>query len=325
MGRTTVGNNPTNMPSHTDIGEAPEAVHEGTVREIEGRCRIYYDGYWIKCYDPPADTLNAKKQLIQALTRRLFNHTEHGINIPGVRLEEIRAKYEAESDPDLKRVKGAMLAGALFNRAADIFTKLVELESCGVAIKPDNELMQECGQCLNEALMFGKTVKHRSGDEGIDELWGEPFKAFSMPVDAFYQSRYVKIALTMRNIDQISEALILCFAGSLVFAGVKQVILAFAEAAKRKCETLRTDPDIFDIWPAFVVAGERLVEFTPRLAPGHSRLELIEAIEGVRLLKDGQRLVSDVTRARTPMLDSTEKFLSICESHRLTYQQPPVD
>lgn len=40
--------------------------------------------------DPPADSLQSKKQLIQALTRRLFNHVEHGINIPGKRLDEAR-------------------------------------------------------------------------------------------------------------------------------------------------------------------------------------------------------------------------------------------
>ena len=164
-------------------------VENGTCKEIEGEKRVFYDGYWIKRYDPPADTWVAKKQLIDALTRRLFNHTEHGINIPGRRLDEAREAYNREADPALRRIKGAMLAGALFNRAADIFTHLVELESAGVHIESSNDLMRECGRCLTEALEFGRNVRHRSGDEGIDELWGEPFKAFTMPVEAFYQSR----------------------------------------------------------------------------------------------------------------------------------------
>src|SRR6185369_15426322 len=97
---------------------------EGTRRLIDGQERVLYDGYWIKTYPVPADSLDAKKRLIEALTRRLFNHTEHGLNIPGTRLAEARQTYEAESDPGRRRVKAAMLAGTLFNRATDIFRKL---------------------------------------------------------------------------------------------------------------------------------------------------------------------------------------------------------
>src|SRR5690606_23110900 len=70
----------------------------GTIALIDGVRRIHYDGYWLKYYDPPADSLQTKKILIQALTRRLFNHVEHGINIPGKRLAEARASYETEQD-----------------------------------------------------------------------------------------------------------------------------------------------------------------------------------------------------------------------------------
>jgi len=182
-------------------------IAEGTVAVIDGVRRVYYDGYWIKVYDPPADSLKAKKQLIQALTRRLFNHVEHGINIPGKRLEDTRRAYEAEQDPARKRVKGAMLAGALFNRATDIFTKLVELQELGIEIDTDNALMRECGFCLQEALNLGRLVLHRSGEEGIDELWGEPFRAFSIPVEAFYDSRYIKIAQTLRDIDRLGAVM----------------------------------------------------------------------------------------------------------------------
>ena len=64
---------------------------QGTKRIIDGQWRVFYDGYWIKAYDVPANTLLAKKQLIEALTRRLFNHVEHGLNIPGHRLSHSRA------------------------------------------------------------------------------------------------------------------------------------------------------------------------------------------------------------------------------------------
>lgn len=133
-----------------------EPIPEGTVALIDGVRRIYYDGYWLKAYEPPADSLDAKKRLIQALTRRLFNHVEHGINIPGKRLEDARRAYESEEDPARKRVKGAMYAGAMFNRATDIFTKLVELQELGIEIATDNPLMRECGGCLQEARKLGR-------------------------------------------------------------------------------------------------------------------------------------------------------------------------
>ena len=171
-------------------------VSDGTERVFDGQRRVYYDGYWIKAYDAPADTLTAKKRLIEALTRRLFNHVEHGVNIPGTRLEEARHAFDTEPDPKRRRVKGAMLAGALFNRAADVFTKVVEVQTLGIEIRSDNALMRQCGEHLQEALALGRMVLHRSGEEGIDELWGEPFKAFAFPIEEFYKSRYIKIAQT---------------------------------------------------------------------------------------------------------------------------------
>jgi len=298
-------------------------IENGSKRDIDGRPHVYYDGYWIKYYPPPADSdsLEAKKRLIEALTRRLFNHVEHGINIPGIRLEQARSAYEVERDPQLKRVKGAMLAGALFNRATDIFTRLVDLQSLGVDVKTDNSLMRECGRCLMEALEFGKSVRHRSGDESIDELWGEPFKAFSIPVKDFYESRYIKISQTMRCIDRIAQSMGDAFAIGPLFPGAGELIEAFADAAKHKCETLRTDEEIFVIWPAFVVAGEQLCNLEPRypLTPTKSTFRLAE--EGSRLLRDGQALVSYITRARVPMSKSADAYLARCEEYRQSLEE----
>ncbi len=47
--------------------------------------------------------------------------------------------------------------------------------------------MRQCGEHLQESLALGKMVLHRSGEEGIDELWGEPFKAFAFPIEEFLQ------------------------------------------------------------------------------------------------------------------------------------------
>ena len=293
-----------------------KTVINGVHREINGVTSVFYDGYWIKCYEPPVDTLTAKKQLIQSLTRRLFNHMEHGINIPGRLLDDVRAAYDAEQDPRKKRVKGAMLAGALFNRAADIFTHLVDLEASGVEILPENDLMHTCGLCLREALEFGKLVKHRNGDEGIDELWGEPFKAFIMPIDDFYESRYLKIAMTMKNIDQAADYMASCISKDPRFPGLDQLLLEYATTARRKCETLRTDDDIYDVWSDFVVAGESVTEFQPVGVPTGFAEPLVDELDVKHMLKTGVRLIAFITRARTPMPVSTENFLSECERYK---------
>lgn len=288
----------------------------GTKRVIDGQLRVFYYGYWIKAYDVPADTLQAKKRLIEALTRRLFNHVEHGLNIPGTRLKEARAAYETETEPERKRVKGAMLAGALFNRATDIFTKLVELQSLGIDIKSDNALMRECGHHLQEALSLGRLVLHRSGEEGIDELWGEPFKAFSIPLEDFYESRYVKIALTMRDADRIAQTLIDTVGSIPLFDGIEPLVKDLCDAAKIKTETLRTDVEIFDVWTTFVVCAERMSAFAPRYSNIPTPEELQASEDGLMLLEQGRDLISYITRARTPMPKSAAEFIEHCVRFR---------
>src|SRR3954463_177670 len=290
-------------------------IAQGEQRVIDGQVRVHYDGYWIKKYDVPADTLLAKKRLIEALTHRLFNHVEYGLNVPGTRLSEARRAFLDETDQAKKRVKGGMLAGALFNRATDIFTKLVELQACGVEIQSDNALMRQCGEHLQESLALGKMVLHRSGEEGIDELWGEPFKAFAYPIEKFYESRYIKISLTMRCIDDIAETLHKTVGSQPLFAGIEPVIWSFAKAAKINCETLRDDPDIFEVWADFVVAGERLCSYGPDRAQTDTERVLLE--RGQRLLMGARELVLAITRARVPMPKSSRTFIERCHAYHL--------
>ena len=288
---------------------------EGTRRIIDGQERVFYDGYWIKTYPVPADSLDAKKRLIEALTRRLFNHTEHGLNIPGTRLNEARCSYQAETDPGRRRVKAAMLAGALFNRGTDIFRKLVELQGEGVEIRSDDALMRECGHCLLEAMELGRFVLHRSGEEGIDELWGEPFRAFSIPLEDFYESRYIKIGQTLRDIDRIADAMVTCFTGIPAFADIEPPIRDFARAAQIKTETLRTDPDIFDVWSDLVTAGERLANYAPHPVAVDLTPPLHNSSDGLQLIRNGRDLVFYITRARTPMPKSTREYIDRCENY----------
>jgi hypothetical protein len=292
----------------------------GTVRDIDGKPCIFYDGYWIRRYKTD-NSLAGKAVLIDQLTKRVFHHTEPGINTPGNRLEEAKAAYERETNPARKRVAGAMLAGAYLNRASDIFTKLVELQQAGVKIDRQNALMHQCGECYMKALELGKLVKHYSGEEGLDELWGEPLKAFTMPVDAFYETRYVKIAQTMADIDRITSKLIetVCWIKGL--EGLETLLREFAETAKCETETLRSDPVIFDVWPQFVCAGETIAAFSPDLPPDLPETARLRVHSALQLVDDGRALLTYIASARVPMPKSTRHFLERCERFRREQQQ----
>jgi hypothetical protein len=179
--------------------------------------------------------------------------------------------------------------------------------------------MSECGELLQEALILGQTVLHRSGEEGLDELWGEPFKAFSFSIDAFYNSRYIKIAQTMRAIDGIRDDMLATFAPLPSFVGVDVLLHDFADAAKTKCETLRTDPEIFDVWTSLVVSGEQLSAFRPRLRSDAAASEEGQASQGLQILIAGKKLIYDVTRARVPMPKTAREFGERCEQFRRLY------
>lgn len=286
---------------------------DGTEKVIRGRLRVYYDGYWIKAYPTPSDTLAEKRHLIEVLTRRLFNHVEHGLYVPGARLEEARRAFDAESDPARKRIKGGMLAAALFNRATDILTKLVELQALGVEIPQDDPLMLLCGEHLQEALRCGKAVLHRSGEEGIDELWGEPFKAFAFPVQDFYRSRYLKVAAAMRCIDGIAAEMAPALEASPSFRGVARHVYDLATAAKVYSETMRADADVFDVWADFAVGAEKLLAVRPK-ADSPVAPEVVD--QGLRLIRDGADLLSSISRARVPMPKSTAVLIERFRNYR---------
>lgn len=294
-----------------------ERPKNGTVKEVKGIRSIYYDGYWIRYYEPPADSLIARKRLIESLTRRTFHHTEPGINTPGENLELARVAYEKETDPRKKRVNGAMLAGALFNRATDIFTEVVELSAKGVQISQENELMRECADCFEEALEIGKCVRHYSGEEGIDELWGEPFKAFTMPLEQFYQSRYIKIAQAMRAIDNIINKLRSLYDGRPEFAGAVLLLDELCDAAKHEAETMRSDAAIFEVWPRYVAAADAINDFQPGVGDRElSDSEFRRIYDGLQLLRHGKDVITYLSGARVPMPKTTAEFLALCDEYK---------
>lgn len=293
-----------------------DITENGTRKSCDGKECIHYDGYWIRFYPIPEDTLANRKLLIDHLTRRTFHHTESGINTPGERLEEARRAYEAQTDPIRKRVNGAMLAGALFNRATDIFTAIVELESKGVKVSRSNELMKECADCFKQALELGKQVKHYSGQEGIDELWGEPFKAFTQSTTQVFESRYRKIAQTMRDIDKIGTHLAKALTKSRLFLDAIPLLDNMIISSKLQLETMKLDEDFFLVWPQFIASRETVDAFTPALDQTSVRLRL-QIDKGVNLIREGTALITYLSEARVPMPKSMQLFLEQCAQFEL--------
>ncbi len=290
---------------------------DGTRITLDNKEFVAYDGYWIRYYTPPPDSLVERKRMIDHLTRRAFHHTEPGINTPGERLELARSAYAKQSDPAKKRVNAAMLAGALFNRATDIFTAIVELEEKGVKISQDNELMKSCGKCFKEALELGKQVNHHSGEEGIDELWGEPFRAFTVCMKDYYQSRYIKVAQSMANIDLLSRTIKETFAGVPEFPDIDTLVDQFATAAKCETETMKSDANIFDVWPEFIAFGKALADYRPEIEMCVTRKHRYTLEHAQKTLARGRDLINWVARARVPMPKSTSDYIQQCRELRL--------
>lgn len=281
---------------------------------VEGTEYIHYDGYWVRYYSPLEESLSSRKTLIDHLTRRAFHHTEPGINTPGDRLDTARTHYANQTDPAMKRVNAAMLAGALFNRATDIFTAIVELEEKGVKISRSNELMKSCGDYFKEALELGTDVKHFSGEEGIDELWGEPFRAFTLPITAYYESRFIKVSQAMANIDKLANQMKALYSLRPEFDNIGPLIDNYASAAKQECETMKADICIFEIWPRFVAAGEALGNVKPQMQADCSRECRYVMDEAQQTLATGRNLIDWIARARVPMPGSSQKYLKRCEA-----------
>lgn len=309
------------LTKHESDTSMLQAVENGTIKQIDqdGVSRIYYDGYWIRHYEVPDNTLIYKKQLIDQLTKRVFHHVEPGINTAGERLEEVRSAYESEENASRKRVLAAMLAGALLNRGSEILTKMVELEVIGVEVKSDNPLIKECGRCFMGALEYGKYIKPIHGREGLDELWGEPFKVFATPVEHFLESRYMKIAQTMREIDIIAGRLESLFEHSDMFRYNIPILNELAESAKGVMETMRSDPAFIEIWPRFVSASEGIANSKPKLPDEPTRKDHTLGKRGMLLFHDAGSLIVDLSNLRIPMPGTTQSLLDRCDYFQNKY------
>lgn len=294
-----------------------DKIKNGTIAELDGKPCIYFDGYWIRHYDLHSNTLADKKQMIDQLTRRVFHNVEQGINTPGYRVDEIRKIYEEESCSAKKRVKGAMLAGSLLNRGRDILKAIVELEEAGVKIETSNELFDECGKCFMEALDLGKHIKLVNGDEGVNELWGEPFRVFSLPTDEYFKSRYIKIAQTMAEMDRVTETILAVIEQSPLFSSARENLKQLSSASKLACETLRSDPVIFDVWPQYVVAKEAFEAFSIDISSVKKIEQRLKYREGHELILEGGVLLTILSSIRVSMPKSVSDYVGKCQRYQL--------
>ena len=136
-----------------------------------------------------------------------------------------------------------------------------------------------------------------------------------MPVADFYQSRFIKIAQGMCEIDLVANCMIDVFCRRTPFAGLKDLVLDYAAAAKQVAETMKKDRIIFNVWPNFVALGEQLDAFRPELPDQADQMLRMRLAYGRNLIQEGRRLTNYIAGARVPMPQSTRAYIEKCNRY----------
>ena len=136
----------------------------------------------------------------------------------------------------------------------------------------------------------------------------------SEPITAYYESRFIKVAQAMANIDKVVVSLCGMFCSRPEFAEIAPLLDDYASAAKHECETMKSDVCIFNIWPEFVAAGEALGAVQAEIQVNCSRECYYVMEEAQKTLVAGRNLINWVARARVPMPHSTKTYLARIES-----------
>ena len=140
-----------------------------------------------------------------------------------------------------------------------------------------------------------------------------------MPVEAFYESRYLKIAQSMRDIDSLAETLRVLVQSDAAFAPLGPTFKELAEAARRECETMKSDAAIFTVWPEFVASTETIKNFRPaRKRKSRSMAEDYRTERILSLIERGTNLIVYIAGARVPMPKSTKVYLDDCAELKVT-------
>ena len=133
-------------------------------------------------------------------------------------------------------------------------------------------------------------------------------------MQVYYESRYVKVAQTMRSIDEIAEKMIVTFTSFPAFRDLGQIIRDYARAAREETEIMKSDLDFFRNWPEFVSLGEQISRFKPDPSGGDNTLTTSQLDEGKQLLCEGKDLLRDIAAVRVPILISSRQYLAALDN-----------
>ena len=121
----------------------------------------------------------------------------------------------------------------------------------------------------------------------------------------------------MANIDYIAKMLLDTLGNRPEFADLEKQVIAFASAARKESETMKSDSCHFDIWPRFVATGESLEQLKPSPSADCSRECEYVMEHAYQTLVAGRDLIKWVAQARVPMPESTRDFAKRCEALKL--------
>ena len=133
-----------------------------------------------------------------------------------------------------------------------------------------------------------------------------------MPIEGFFHSRYIKIAQTMSEIDQVTNVMCNIVEQSDMFDEIKDKITELAVMAKLACETIRTDPAIFDVWPRYIAAKEEYEENINKLSYEINNKKNLQSLEACNLIKEGGIILIKLATLRVPIPDSVRAFTQRC-------------
>ena len=121
--------------------------------------------------------------------------------------------------------------------------------------------------------------------------------------------------MTMREMDEIADDSAALSKTSRRSQASLRSSSTLHRTAQSKCDTLSHDHDVFDVWTTFVVAGESLSGFQPRLSAAPTLPEQRAATRGTELVS-AKELISYIARARVCMPKSTAELLERCRQYR---------
>jgi len=137
-----------------------------------------------------------------------------------------------------------------------------------------------------------------------------------MSMEDFFESRYIKIALTMRDLDRIAAELV-NMALDFGYDDLEEPVLEFADVCKQISEIAKSDSDIFQVWPRYVVAREQLSTYCERCSSDRDFGKRMLIDDSYRLIREGKDLMSYLAGTRVPMPVSLRDFLNKSEALRL--------